>query len=69
MVTIFVPADEVTMVIMEMKNTLDVCEAEVIGDKIGMDEVHTNIIRSGYKPPWLYKALWQRVAHNLTIST
>ena len=62
-------ADEVTKVIMDMKDTLDICEAKVIGEKIGMDKVHTNIIRSGYKPPWLYKALWQRVAHNLTIST
>ena len=40
MVPIFVLADEVTKVIMEMKDTLDVCEAEVIGEKIGIDEVH-----------------------------
>ena len=28
---------------MEMKDTLDVCEAEVIGENIGMDEEHPDI--------------------------
>ena len=40
LVLIFVLADEVTKVMMEMTDTLDICEAEVIGEKIGMDEVH-----------------------------
>ena len=39
LVPIFVLADEVTKVMMEMTDTLDVCEAEVISEKIGMDEV------------------------------
>ena len=40
LVPIFVLADEVTKVMTEMTDTLDVCKAEVIGEKIGMDEVH-----------------------------
>ena len=40
LVPIFVLAGEVTKVKMEMTDTLDVCEAEVIGEKIDMDEVH-----------------------------
>ena len=40
LVLIFVLADEVTKVMMEMTDKLDVCKAEVIGEKIGMDEVH-----------------------------
>ena len=40
LVPIFLLADEVTKVMMEMTDTLDVCEAAVIAEKIGMDEVH-----------------------------